>query len=1164
MSTTTNIEVKCVGCVHPFNEGEARYVCTECKGLQLCPPCWRKDVEFHSNPPLDRSCLIQNCPFIYKHTDSAQVPHQFTLETKSQSTLLATNKGATTYDTFRTVFEVYRDRPCLGTRKQVTKSTAHPFGLGEYQWQTYFDLRQKSEWLGNALARLLPTRSFVGICSNNCLEWYYADFACLWFGMRVIPYHHQLNVNSMSELLNNSETSCMVISKTAMPTLVQILESGRYTKLKVIVHIENDYDRKLRLRLPSNIQFRLFSKMLDCGRRSRPLPHNPLKSDDIMALTYSSGSTGLPKGVISRDRENNNFVAESKNDYPYVVLSYSTMAHAQRRFDHKNLYSGGRIGLFSGNMETLFDDLRELRPHSFWGVPRVFNIIFSQYQRELEDYRLEHPQLELEQCQTAMVHKFKTVLGDRVSQIVTGSAPLRDDTMAFMKQCWTGVPILVTYGSTESLIVSVNGNVLPNVEYRIETCKELGYSVDDQPNPRGQLMVRSPSISSGYYRNDEAGKKAFVDGWYVTGDIIEELAPRKIKIIDRMKNAFKLSNGEFVVPEPLENMFYASPMIENIFIYGDTNVSFLVAVVVPKRVVLEKYGSNMSSSMIKRLIMREIDRISKENKLSNYETPKIISISEKAWTVENGMINGTGKYVRNEIFNHYKNDILEMYEVIDSIQDGLRNNSGSKSCEQVLETYLKMVLGLDLDQLGDDDLEGISFTQIGGDSIGAVKLSNLLKESNPEITPQFILNKNISLKQIFNRLRPNQTNDVKPAKIDWKREMTLDASITTKGKTIKPMKQSGNNILLTGCTGFLGSFLLYDLLVSTGSMCGNIYCLVRGHKTLESAKLHIVRLLQSKHIHLRDQQIEKINPVLGDLELDNFGLNLGQMKYLANNIDIILHNGAIVNLISPYENLRQSNVHGTTEVLRLACLGPQIIRVAHVSTIGCFARLNRYITDLDQPNINDIDTMYGYQQSKLVGEQLIQEAHARGIPTMMFRPSSIYAHSVSGVDNEHDLIRLIIRGFIYMGAYPSLATNNKLNLTPVDWVSSSIAHLTLANQLWSDVAKDRTSTPIYHLANQHSISVQELCSSINVNNQGQQILKEISMEEWTNKLVSQANNPLNPFSRVFQSGQYPVFIRYGFCIPFTLTDLANINKGPCPLVTSKMINTNIHFINKGK
>ncbi|GAM21371.1 hypothetical protein SAMD00019534_045460 [Acytostelium subglobosum LB1] len=1142
--------------------------------MSLCKKCWQKDQKYYtkyneslSNKTPDRSstsslesnnvdqddkaieearlALIRKHEKAlgYHHADTAPLPHRFTLETKSQLAMALSNVGETTYHSLRNSFRDHKDRHCIGTRRKVPISKEHPYGLAEFVWMTYELFQEETEMLGRSLVSLIPSRSFVGICANNCYEWYCADLACLWYGMPVVPIHHQVNHDTLVETLSNSETSCMFISNSVLPLLVDILVAKEYEGIKLIVQMEDTLDQDVISRIPNNVTFRRLSEMITGGYKVKDVHHNPIQSYEIFSLTYTSGSTGLPKGVIIKDSEFNQSITKSFIEYPGTSLSFATLSHSQRRFDYKMLYHGAKIGIFSGSMESLFDDLKELRPHIFWAVPRMWNLIYSQYQSELEQFTKSHPLSSREYCEEKVVKQFSQVLGNRVSSIVTGGAPTSEDVMNFMRRCWPKTGIANSYGLSEAIGIFVDGYVAEDIQFRLEPVPEFGYSPEDKPNPRGELVVKSATMSSGYYRNDQLTNDSRTeDGWFKTGDIVEQLGPRKIKIIDRKKNAFKLSNGEFVAPEPLENHFLGSDLIEQMFIYGNTLKTFLVAVVMPRKSVLEQHGITNESTIqdkdnclpLKNIVMKEIQRIATEIKLANYEIPKIIAIDNTVWTVDNHLLTGSGKYSRNHLYQFYKERINTMYDTIDSIQVGLRDDSNNGG---LVETYLRQILGVDSQQASDIDMSKLTFTNIGGDSLGAIRLSNLLKEkANITVSPAFILNNNNNLETLAKMAKENMGEvDVQTSFIDWTKEMMLDDTIQINGKSLAPLNgTTGNNVFLTGASGYLGSFLLYELLSQQG--VDKVHCLVRGTSSMEEAKDRLINLLNKYKLSLTEQQASRIIPVLGCLDQPLFGLSIDAFTQLANQVNLILHNGAVVNMVIPYPNMKATNVLGTQEIIRLACAGSYIIRVAHVSTIGTFSDRSSVITEASTPTLDNLDMMNGYNQSKLIAEQLVKQAQVRGVPVLMFRPATVYANSATGVDNPNDFVRLLLKGILHMSAYPLIES-------------------TIGGGGENYNTAVASNIKVFHIINETSVSLDDLCTGIST----MRPLKQVDYSDWKASLVSQPDNPLHPMSMVFRFG-FPGFGRFGYKNPATITQLERIGKAKCPPVTQAIIQRNIEYL----
>ncbi len=243
-------------------------------------------------------------------------------------------------------------------------------------------------------------------------------------------------------------------------------------------------------------------------------------------------------------------------------------------------------------------------------------------------------------------------------------------------------------------------------------------------------------------------------------------------------------------------------------------------------------------------------------------------------------------------------------------------------------------------------------------------------------------------------------------------------------------------LFLTGATGFLGTYLLDELLRQTDA---TIYCLVRAADQ-QTAQKRLQNQLQSYGLWQADWE-QRLIPVVGDLAQPRFGLTEAHFAELADQIDGIYHNGAWVNALYPYERLRAANVLGTHEAIRLAAQG-QTKPLHFISTLAIFlsdTHADQSVTEDCIPHF-DPTLQGGYKQSKWVAEALVRDAQARGLPAVIYRPGRIMGHSQTGVNgNLHDLLCTIWKGCVELGRFPAVAT--QVDLTPVDYVSQGIVQL---------------------------------------------------------------------------------------------------------------------------
>lgn len=270
------------------------------------------------------------------------------------------------------------------------------------------------------------------------------------------------------------------------------------------------------------------------------------------------------------------------------------------------------------------------------------------------------------------------------------------------------------------------------------------------------------------------------------------------------------------------------------------------------------------------------------------------------------------------------------------------------------------------------------------------------------------------------------------AELDLVAEAVLAPEITPDGCATDQVNVL-DAVLLTGGTGFLGAFLLHELLQQTSA---TIYCLVRAADSEQGQQ----RLLGALSFYglPTDGVDERIVPVLGDLALPQLGIGHDVYASLAETVGAIYHNGAFVNFVYEYDQLKAANVKGTEEVLRLACT-KRLKAVHFVSTISVFPGGDRTTRFSEDDRLSPEGIVGGYAQSKWVAERLVQLAQERGVPTTIHRPASITGDSRTGAWNTDDFFCRLIKGCVELGSMPDADVT--LNLTPVDYVSKAIIYL---------------------------------------------------------------------------------------------------------------------------
>jgi len=307
---------------------------------------------------------------------------------------------------------------------------------------------------------------------------------------------------------------------------------------------------------------------------------------------------------------------------------------------------------------------------------------------------------------------------------------------------------------------------------------------------------------------------------------------------------------------------------------------------------------------------------------------------------------------------------------------------------------------------------------------------------------------------------------------------------------------------LTGATGFLGAFLLKELLEKTDA---KLYCLVRAADP-DSGLQKIHKTLR-KYSLLKEQLSYRIIPVVGDLSQPRLGLSAEQFEKLAEQIDVIYHNGAILNFVYPYSVLKPTNVLGTQEILRLACQS-KVKPLHYVSTDAVFDSSVYYGKELkeSEPISHTEGIDLGYTQSKWVAEKLVTIARNRGLPVSIYRPPLIAGDSQSGIWKTDDFTCRFIKGCIQMGSIPDM--NCGVTLVPVDYVSRAIVYLSQKKELLGKA---------FHLNNPNASSWSEVTNWIN--ELGYPIRK-LPYEEWEAELIGTVGSKENTLSSLL-----PFFLR---------------------------------------
>lgn len=546
----------------------------------------------------------------------------------------------------------------------------------------------------------------------NRLEWVLGEYACYTQSMVACPLYDTLGDEAIEHIINQTEMKVILLTSDKAKYLVEASE--KMPTLKTLVFMDT---------VPSDIKEQAAAKNLECflitdvEKEGEENPKEMVlqKQTDLCCICYTSGTTGLPKGVMLTHRNilaasgSNKFLGENglgpQVGPSDVHISYLPLAHIFERAVQAFLLStGAKIGFYRGDTLKLLEDLGELKPTFFPSVPRLLNRVYDKVLANIASQSavvktlfnwamsskkgyLKEGYLTHSVWDALVFKKTKDRLGGRVKYMVTGAAPISADVLTFLRVAFC-CEVYEGYGQTENGACATItnrgdfstghvGSPQPAVEIKLVDVPEMNYTSNDKPFPRGEICVRGAAVTSGYYKMPEKSKEDIdEDGWLHSGDIGVWDERGRLKIIDRKKNIFKLAQGEYIAPEKVEIVYGMSKYVAQAFVYGDSLKAALVGIIVPDEEVLMEYckdkkiegdfKSVCQKDEIIKLVFSDIVSVGKANGLKGFEQVKAISLSSAMFSVENDLLTPTFKLKRPQAKNFFEEQITALYAKIEA------------------------------------------------------------------------------------------------------------------------------------------------------------------------------------------------------------------------------------------------------------------------------------------------------------------------------------------------------------------------------------------------------------------------------------------------------------------------------------------------------------------
>lgn len=570
-----------------------------------------------------------------------------------------------------------------------------PYQISKYNKEVALSRKQDGQWITYSsrdlksivdslslgfLAKGIKSEDKVAIISDNRPEWNFIDLALQQIGAISVPMYPTISSEDYAYIFGHAS--------------VKMIFAGDHTIFEKAKEAAKGQEIFTFDKLDGAAHWEEVMKLGEDGDLAQlESEKDKIKSEDLFTIIYTSGTTGRPKGVmLTHHNVLSNLLSVSNIMSPVPgegkVLSFLPLCHIfERTASFCFMYMGFSI-YYAENLEKIGDNLKEVQPHLFNTVPRLLEKVYDKIvakgyeltgvKKQLFFWALNlglkydpskemggwyNTQLKL--ANKLIFSKWREALGGNIMQINSGASALQP---RLARVFWAaGIKVCEGYGLTETSPV-VTATLTDPEKVRIGWVGKIVKDVEVKIAQDGEILVKGPNVMQGYYREPEMTADVLRDGWFHTGDI-GELDGDFLRITDRKKEMFKTSGGKYIAPQPMENKFKESTLIEQLIVVGDGQ-KFPAALIVPSYDGLREYCKHKEipyttdEEMISRQdiiekYQREVDSFNKY--YGKWEQIKKFKLLSLPWGVDSGELTPTMKLKRKVIHEKFQKEIAEIY-----------------------------------------------------------------------------------------------------------------------------------------------------------------------------------------------------------------------------------------------------------------------------------------------------------------------------------------------------------------------------------------------------------------------------------------------------------------------------------------------------------------------